>query len=73
MRTAGQRTKDTVLAYLFLLPALAIFTIFAYYPLYRLFWYATHRQSRFRNRPSGYVGFRAALGHPGQRGLPAKA
>jgi sn-glycerol 3-phosphate transport system permease protein len=57
MRTAGQRTKDTVLAYLFLLPALAIFTIFAYYPLYRLFWYATHRQSRFRNRPSGYVGF----------------
>jgi len=57
LRTTGQRTKDAVLAYLFLLPALVVFTVFAYYPLYRLFWFATHRASRFRNRPSSYVGF----------------
>jgi sn-glycerol 3-phosphate transport system permease protein len=55
-RTRSQRFKDAALAYLFLLPALVIFTVFAYYPLYRLFWYATHRQPRFRNRPPTYVG-----------------
>jgi sn-glycerol 3-phosphate transport system permease protein len=56
-RSRGQKTKDALLAYLFLLPALITFAIFAYYPLYRLFFYATHRQSRFRNKPPTYVGF----------------
>lgn len=56
-RTRSQRLKDGLLAYLFLLPALITFCVFAYYPLYRLFYYATHRQPRFRNRPPTYVGF----------------
>lgn len=50
------RAKDALLAYAFLAPALIVFAVFAYYPLYRLFWYATHQQSRFRNRPATYVG-----------------
>ena len=51
-RTLGQKLKDSLLAYLFLLPALVVFALFAYYPLYRLFFYATHSQSRFRtSRP----------------------
>ena len=33
-----------------------MFAVFAYYPLYRLGYYATHRQSRFRNRPAEWVG-----------------
>jgi sn-glycerol 3-phosphate transport system permease protein len=52
-----RRVKDGLLAYLFLLPALVVFAAFAYYPLYRLFWYSLHRQPRFRNRPPTYVGF----------------
>ena len=56
-RTRGQKLKDSLLAYLFLLPALVVFAVFAYYPLYRLFFYATHSQSRFRNKPPTYVGF----------------
>jgi sn-glycerol 3-phosphate transport system permease protein len=50
------RAKDALLAYAFLAPALIVFAVFAYYPLYRLFYYATHQQSRFRNRPATYVG-----------------
>ncbi len=52
----GRRVKDGLLGYAFLLPALIVFAVFAYYPLYRLFWYATHQQSRFRNRPASWVG-----------------
>lgn len=55
-RRAGRRMKDALLAYAFLLPSLIVFGVFAYYPLYRLFWYATHQQSRFRNRPATWVG-----------------
>lgn len=62
--TAGARTerlrrrlRDASLGYAFLLPALAVFAVFAYYPLWRLIWFATHQQSRFRNRPASYVGF----------------
>jgi len=54
-RFAG-RVKDALLGYAFLAPALIVFAVFAYYPLYRLFWYATHQQSRFRNRPAQWVG-----------------
>ena len=54
-RFAG-KVKDALLGYAFLAPALIVFAVFAYYPLYRLFWYATHQQSRFRNRPAQWVG-----------------
>jgi sn-glycerol 3-phosphate transport system permease protein len=50
------KLKDAALGYAFLLPALVVFAVFAYYPLYRLVWYATHRQSRFRNRPATWAG-----------------
>lgn len=55
-RKLRRRLKDAGLGYAFLLPSLIIFAVFAYYPLYRLFYYATHRQSRFRNRPASWVG-----------------
>lgn len=57
VRRFGQRLSDSALAYLLLAPSLIVFAVFAYYPLYRLYWYATHHQSRFRNRPASYVGF----------------
>ena len=55
-RKFAGRVKDALLGYAFLAPALIVFAVFAYYPLYRLFWYATHQQSRFRNRPAQWVG-----------------
>jgi sn-glycerol 3-phosphate transport system permease protein len=56
-RTGGRRTRDALMAYAFLAPAVLLFAAFAYYPLYRLFWYATHRQPRFRNKEATWVGF----------------
>lgn len=56
MQRLRRKLKDAALGYAFLAPALVIFTVFAYYPLYRLGYYATHRQSRFRNRPASWVG-----------------
>ena len=50
------KLKDAALGYAFLLPSLIVFAVFAYYPLYRLVYYATHRQSRFRNKPATWVG-----------------
>ncbi|MFM7068227.1 MAG: carbohydrate ABC transporter permease, partial [Actinomycetes bacterium] len=76
-RRFGGKVRDAALAYLFLAPALIVFAVFAYYPLYRLFWFATHRQGRFRNRPATWVGgqqivdtlrsadFRSGLAHSG--------
>lgn len=55
-RKFTRKLKDAGLAYAFLAPALIGFAVFSYYPLYRLFWYATHQQSRFRNRPPKWVG-----------------
>lgn len=55
-RRVGRKVKDALLGYAFLVPALIVFSVFAYYPLYRLFFYATHAQSRFRNRPASWVG-----------------
>jgi len=56
-RSTGRRIKDAALGYAFLLPALIAFAVFAYYPLYRLFFDSVHHQSRFLNRPPTYVGF----------------
>ena len=55
-RRLGRKVKDALLGYAFLVPALIVFSVFAYYPLSRLFFYATHAQSRFRNRPASWVG-----------------
>lgn len=55
-RRFSAKVRDAGLAYVLLLPSLVIFAAFFYYPLYRLGWYATHRQGRFRNRPAEWVG-----------------
>jgi sn-glycerol 3-phosphate transport system permease protein len=52
----AERIRDGALAYIFLLPSLVVFVLFFYYPLGRLIWFSTHRQSRFRNRPASYIG-----------------
>ncbi|MBM3663790.1 MAG: sugar ABC transporter permease [Actinobacteria bacterium] len=56
-RPRRQRGRDSLMALAFLAPAVLIFAVFSYYPLYRLFWYATHRQPRFRNKEATWVGF----------------
>ncbi len=56
-RSKGKRVKDALLGYLFLLPVLVVFGLFAYYPLYKLFFDSVHRQPRFLNKPPTYVGF----------------
>lgn len=56
-RSRSTRVKDALLGYLFLLPALVAFAVFAYYPLYRLFNDSVHRQPRFLNKAPTYVGF----------------
>ena len=55
-RRLRTKLKDAALGYAFLLPSLIVFGVFFYYPLYRLVYYATHEQSRFRNRPPQWVG-----------------
>lgn len=56
-RSKGRRVKDALLGYLFLAPALIVFAVFAYYPLYKLFSDSVHRQPRFLNKAPTYVGF----------------
>ncbi len=55
-RTTAQRIKDGLLGWAFLLPALAVFGVFAYYPLYRLFDMALHRENRFGRGDPTWVG-----------------
>ena len=43
----AQRLKEAALGWAFLAPALAVFAVFAYYPLYRLVDMALHRENRF--------------------------
>jgi sn-glycerol 3-phosphate transport system permease protein len=43
----GRRVKDTALATVLLLPSLAIFVAFFFYPLYRLVYLGLHQQNRF--------------------------
>lgn len=56
-RSRGARARDALLGYLFLLPALLVFAVFAYYPLYKLFFDSMHRQPRFLNKAPTWVGF----------------
>lgn len=46
-RFATRRVKDAVLAYAVLLPSLAVFVSFFFYPLYRLVHLGLHQQNRF--------------------------
>lgn len=55
-RTRSQKLKDAGVAYAFLLPALAVFAVFAYYPLYMLVDLALHRESRFSIGDPVWVG-----------------
>lgn len=44
---ANRRVKDGLLGAAFLLPSLAIFVMFFFYPLYRLIYLGLHQQNRF--------------------------
>lgn len=56
-RSTARRVTDALLGYLFLLPALVVFGLFAFFPLGRLVFDSVHRQPRFLNRPPTYQGF----------------
>jgi len=72
-RRFAQRLRDTALAYAFLAPALLVFAVFAYFPLYRLVQMSLHRESRFSNVPAVWVGARQLVdtltGHDFREGL----
>jgi sn-glycerol 3-phosphate transport system permease protein len=73
----GQRIREASLGWIFLLPALLVFAVFAYYPLYRLVYLSLHRESRFGIGDPVWVGttqladtlgsddFRSGLAHSG--------
>ena len=44
--TAHHRVRETITAYGLLAPALAVFSAFAFYPLWRIIWLGLHEQNR---------------------------
>ncbi|MCB1012612.1 MAG: sugar ABC transporter permease [Microthrixaceae bacterium] len=54
-KRTGQRVREALLGWAFLLPAMAIFVTFFYYPLYRLIDMSLHRENRF-GTAAPYVG-----------------
>lgn len=50
------RARDTVLAFVFLIPSFIIYVAFFFYPLYRLVYLGLHEQNRFGTRER-YVGW----------------
>jgi sn-glycerol 3-phosphate transport system permease protein len=55
-RTRSQKVHDALIAYAFLGPALVVFAVFAYYPLYLLVDLSLHRESRFAIGEPVWVG-----------------
>lgn len=55
-RTRTQKVRDALIAYGFLAPALVVFAVFAYYPLYTLVDLSLHRESRFAIGDPVWVG-----------------
>jgi sn-glycerol 3-phosphate transport system permease protein len=55
-KRTSQKVREGLLAWAFLLPALAVFVAFFYYPLYRLLNMALHRENRFGRGDPPYVG-----------------
>jgi ABC-type sugar transport system permease subunit len=65
IRAGGRRStrvKESLLAYLLLLPALAIFAVFVFYPFARNFKLALYENPPFPGLPSKYVGLHQ-VGH----------
>lgn len=62
-RSLGQRAKEWALAAAFLLPALAVFAVFSFYPFYRLVHLGLHQQNRAgtRERWVGWEQYREVL------------
>jgi sn-glycerol 3-phosphate transport system permease protein len=50
------RTKEATLGYLLLLPALAIFGVFTFYPFIKTFDLAAHAKGPYQTSPNPYVG-----------------
>jgi sn-glycerol 3-phosphate transport system permease protein len=55
-RRFGSRVRDASTAYLFLLPAIAIFAVFVFYPLVKTFYLGLYIAPPFPNLPSKYAG-----------------
>lgn len=55
-KRTSQRVKEALLGWAFLLPALVVFGVFAYYPLYVLVDLSLHRESRFAIGDPVWVG-----------------
>ncbi len=55
-KRTSQKVREGILGWAFMLPALAIFVGFFYYPLYRLINMALHRENRFGIGTAPYVG-----------------
>lgn len=55
-KRTSQKIREALLGWAFLLPALVVFGVFAYYPLYRLVDLSLHRESRFAIGDPVWVG-----------------
>jgi ABC-type sugar transport system permease subunit len=51
-----RRVRDALLGYALVLPSLALFVVFVFYPFARNFWLALHRTPPFPGLPKKYVG-----------------
>lgn len=52
-----RRTRDALLAYALVLPSLALFVVFVFYPLVRNFWLGAYRTPPFPGLPRHWAGF----------------
>ena len=56
----SRKKREAALAYLFILPALLIFSVFVFYPFLRNFKLALYENPPYPNLPSHYVGLHQA-------------
>jgi sn-glycerol 3-phosphate transport system permease protein len=55
-RRLGRTGREAAVGYLFVLPAMAIFAVFVFYPLVRTFWLGFFRVAPYPTIPSKFVG-----------------
>src|SRR5664279_282931 len=55
-RRLGRTGREAAVGYLFVLPAMAIFAVFVFYPLLRTFWLGFFRVAPYPTIPSKFVG-----------------
>lgn len=55
-RRLGRTLREAAVGYLFVLPAMAVFAVFVFYPLLRTFWLGLFRVAPYPTIPSKFVG-----------------